>query len=112
RPLSPEVCHCNRRRWRSRSGRAAGDLSSLLCGAERGQTDRKSKGMAVSCSAQLYIGHAQGAAPPKRSSHRACQKLTRIRADPERQYHHAEMALQASKLLAPRELDCVRLRVE
>ena len=33
-------------------------------------------------------------------------------ADPERQYHHAEMAREASKLLAPRELDCVRLRVE
>jgi len=33
-------------------------------------------------------------------------------ADPERQYHHAELARQASCLLAPRELDCVRLRVE
>lgn len=33
-------------------------------------------------------------------------------ADPERQYHHAEMAREASRLLAPRELDCVRLRIE
>ena len=33
-------------------------------------------------------------------------------ANPERQYHHAEMAREAARLLAPRELDCVRLRVE
>jgi len=33
-------------------------------------------------------------------------------ANPEQQYHHGEMARELSKLLAPRELDCVRLRVE
>lgn len=33
-------------------------------------------------------------------------------ADPERQYHQTEMAREAASLLAPRELDCVRLRVE
>jgi RNA polymerase sigma-70 factor (ECF subfamily) len=34
------------------------------------------------------------------------------RDDPERRYHRTEMARDLTKLLAPRELECVRLRAE